>query len=53
MSRSGAVTSYVYQKQAEGSEVRLHRNIPLGLKSEMDKAEAKAKLREIISHLHP
>jgi integrase len=39
---------YVYQKQHDGSEVRHHRNIPLGLKSEMDKGEAKAKLREII-----
>ena len=40
---------YVYQKQADGSEVRRHRNIPLGLKSEMDRGEAKAKLREIIA----
>ena len=40
---------YVYQKQTDGSEVRRHRNIPLGLKSEMDKGEAKAKLREIIA----
>ncbi len=40
---------YVYQKQQDGSEVRHHRNVPLGLKSEMDKGEAKAKLREIIA----
>ena len=40
---------YVYQKQSDGSEVRRHRNILLGLKSEMDKGEAKAKLREIIA----
>jgi integrase len=40
---------YVYQKRADGSEVRHHRNIPLGLKSEMDRGEAKAKLREIIA----
>jgi len=40
---------YVYQKQADGSEVRRHRNIRLGLKSEMDRGEAKAKLREIIA----
>ncbi len=40
---------YVYQKQTDGSEVRRHRNIPLGLKSEMDRGEAKAKLREIIA----
>lgn len=40
---------YVYEKQTDGSEVRRHRNIPLGLKSEMDRGEAKAKLREIIA----
>ena len=40
---------YVYQKQTDGSEVRRHRNIPLGLKSEMDRGEARAKLREIIA----
>src|SRR5215469_10291255 len=40
---------YVYQKQADGSEVRRHRNIPLGLKSELDRGEAKAKLREVIA----
>ena len=40
---------YVYQKRANGSEVRRHRNIPIGLKSEMDRGEAKAKLREIIA----
>src|SRR4051812_24368041 len=40
---------YVYQKRPDGSEVRRHRNIALGLKSEMDRGEAKAKLREFIS----
>jgi integrase len=40
---------YVYQKQADGSEIRRHRNIPLGLKADMDKGQARAKLREIIA----
>jgi len=40
---------YIYEKQADGSEVRRHRNLLLGLKAEMDKGEAKAKLREIIA----
>ena len=40
---------YVYQKQADGSEVRRHHNIFLGLKSEMDKGQAKSKLRETIA----
>jgi integrase len=40
---------YVYRKQTDGSEIRRHRNIPLGLKSEMDKGQAKQKLREIIA----
>jgi hypothetical protein len=40
---------YVCQRQADGSEIRRHRNIPLGLKSGMNKGEAKAKLREIIA----
>ncbi len=40
---------YVYQTQADGSEVRRHRNIPLGLKSELDRGDAKAKLREVIA----
>jgi len=39
---------YVYEKQADGSEIRRHRNVFLGLKSERDKGEAKARLREII-----
>jgi integrase len=40
---------YVYLKLADGSEIRRHRNVPLGLKGEMDKGEAKTKLREIIA----
>src|SRR5687768_11050478 len=40
---------YLYQKQADGSEIRRHRNVCLGLKAEMDKGQAKAKLREIIA----
>jgi len=40
---------YVYQKQADGSEIRRHRNIPIGFKFEMDKGQAKQKLREIIT----
>ena len=40
---------YIYEKQADGSEVRRHRNLLLGLKAEMDKGEAKAKLREILA----
>lgn len=40
---------YVYQRNADGSEVRRFRNILLGLKAEMDKGAAKAKLREIIA----
>ena len=47
-SRNGAAISTSTRK-ADGAEVRPHRNIPLGLKSEMDKGEAKAKLREIIA----
>jgi integrase len=40
---------YSYQKQADGSEIRRHRNVCLGLKAEMDRGQAKAKLREIIA----
>jgi integrase len=40
---------YVYEKQADSSEIRRHRNILLGLKAEIDKGEAKARLREIIA----
>ena len=41
---------YVYQKQADGTEIRRHRNILLGFKTQMDKGLAKQKLREIITH---
>src|SRR6516225_2904184 len=40
---------YIYQRQADGSEIRRFRNIPLGLKAQMDKGAARAKLRDIIS----
>jgi integrase len=40
---------YVYQKQADGSEIRRHRNVFLGLKSETDRGQAKSKLRETIA----
>ena len=39
---------YLYQKRADGTEIRRHRNILLGLKAEMDKAKAKARLRDTI-----
>jgi hypothetical protein len=39
----------VYAIQADGSEIRRHRNILLGLKAEMDKSQAKEKLRSIIA----
>jgi integrase len=39
---------YVYEKQADGSEIRRFRNVQLGLKAQMDKAEARAKLRDMI-----
>ncbi len=39
---------YVYERQAGGSEIRRHRNVLLGTKAEMDKGEAKERLREII-----
>jgi len=40
---------YVYEKQANGSEKRRFRNVLLGLKSEMDKGQAKQKLRDLIA----
>jgi len=40
---------YVYQKQPDESEIRRHRNIFLGLKAEIDRGQAKSKLREIIA----
>lgn len=40
---------YVYQKQADGTEVRRFRNIFIGYKAEIDKGEARAKLRDIIA----
>jgi integrase len=40
---------YVYQKQSDGSEIRRFRNVHLGLKAEMDKSEARAKLRDMIA----
>jgi hypothetical protein len=40
---------YVYQRRADGTEVRRFRNLLLGLKAEMDKGQAKAKLRGIIA----
>jgi integrase len=40
---------YVYQRQADGSEVRRFRNILLGPKADMDKGAARAKLRETIA----
>jgi integrase len=40
---------YVYQKLADGSEGRRHRNIFLGFKAEMDKGQAKTRLRDIIA----
>ncbi|MGB6942470.1 MAG: tyrosine-type recombinase/integrase [Bryobacteraceae bacterium] len=40
---------YVYQRRADGSEVRRFRNVLLGRKAEMDKGAAKAKLRDMIA----
>jgi integrase len=40
---------YVYGKQADGSEIRRHRNVLLGFKAGMDKGQAKSRLREIIT----
>jgi len=39
---------YVYLRNPDGSEVRAHRGVTLGLKSEMKKWEAEKKLQEII-----
>jgi integrase len=39
---------YVYEKQPDGSEVRRFRNVGLGLKAQMDKAQARERLREKI-----
>ena len=41
---------YVYEKQADGSEKRRFRNVFLGLKAQLEKGEAKQKLRELIAH---
>jgi integrase len=40
---------YVYRRQVDGSEVRRFRNVLLGLKAEMDRSQAKAKLRDIVA----
>jgi integrase len=40
---------YVYRRQVDGSEIRRFRNIHLGLKAEMDKGAARARLRDIIA----
>src|SRR5581483_2658956 len=40
---------YVYQRQADGSEVRRFRNVHLGLKSEIDKGQARTMLRDMIA----
>jgi len=40
---------YIYQRLPDGCEVRRFRNIYLGLKSEMDKREARTMLRDIIA----
>jgi integrase len=40
---------YVYEKQADGTEIRRHRNILLGFKAQMDKGEARSRLRDIIA----
>jgi len=40
---------YVYQRQADGSEVRRFRNVHLGLKSEIDKGHARTMLRDMIA----
>jgi len=39
---------YVHEKQPDGSEIRRHRNVHLGLRAEMDKGKAKEHLRELI-----
>lgn len=40
---------YVYERQADGSEVRRFRNVHLGLKSEMDKTQARTMLHDMIA----
>ena len=40
---------YVYQRLPDGREVRRFRNLYLGLKSEMDKGEARTMLRDMIA----
>jgi integrase len=40
---------YVYQRRPDGSEVRRFRNVYLGLKSEIDKAQARGMLRDMIA----
>jgi integrase len=40
---------YVYEITANGTEARRHRNVLLGTKAEMDKGQARSKLREIIA----
>jgi integrase len=40
---------YVDQRQADGSEVRRFRNVHLGLKSEIDKGQARTMLRDMIA----
>lgn len=40
---------YVYEITANGTEARRHRNVLLGTKVEMDKGQARSKLREIIA----
>jgi integrase len=39
---------YVYEKQTDGSEVRRHRNVFLGIKAQMDKVKARERLRDLI-----
>ena len=40
---------YIYQRLPDGSEARRFRNIYLGLKSEIDKRDARTMLRDIIA----
>jgi integrase len=40
---------YVYQRQPDGSEVRRFRNVYHGLKSEIDKGQARVMLRDLIA----
>jgi len=39
---------YVYEKRPDGSEIRRHRNVLLGLKAQIDRAQARERLRELI-----